>query len=354
MILGVPTGFRQISRLYKFLTLDSTEGFLDRSRSQRVPQGQSAKAPGRGASSTPSRHCDRSNVKRKRPSLIAYLLPKTGLSGSSRGTLGKGRPESMSLEIEVRKHWDIRARRLGQRPSATGWGGHLRRIEAREILRAVPSAGAILDAGCGNAYVLNQLVRSLGESRLIGLDLSREMLSLARERLKGSVELVEASVTFLPFRSGSLQCLYSIRTMIFVPRGKRDAAIGEAMRVLKSAGLLVLIECTVEGIRNLNRLRCRLGIPGLLEHPQYFFEQEELEAALRKSGSEILRRIHFPMMSIMEKVFYPKVARIRGSARLFSVIYRLTYPVDRVLCRHFPTLGYDVVYIVRMHEEQPV
>jgi len=253
----------------------------------------------------------------------------------------------MTVETDVREHWDRRALRLGQRPSATGWGGHLRRIEAREILRAVPSVGRILDVGCGNAYILNQLVRPLGERRLIGLDLSSEMLRLARDRLRGSADLVEASATLLPFRSSSLECLYSIRTIIFIPKSTRDVAIGEATRVLKSAGLLALIECTVEGIRNLNGLRRRLGIPDLSENPRYFFEQERLEAALRKTGSHILGRTHFPITSILEKVFYPKIAWIRGSAKLFSLIYRLTYPVDRIVCRHFPIIGFDVVYVAR-------
>lgn len=252
------------------------------------------------------------------------------------------------METEVREHWDRRARRLGERPSATGWGGHLRRIEVREILRSVPSAGAILDVGCGNGYVLDQLVNTFGERRLVGIDLSHEMLGLARDRLKGTVDLVEATAALLPFRSASLECLYSVRTLIFVPKGKRDVAIRESMRVLKPEGLLVLVECTIEGIRNLNGLRRRFGVPDLLEHPRYFFEQERLETALRKAGSRMLRRTHFPMVSILEKVFYAKVAWIRGSARLFSFVYRAAYPVDRILCRYFPTLGFDVVYVVRV------
>lgn len=255
------------------------------------------------------------------------------------------------MEREIRKLWDKRAEKFGEHPWATGWGGHLREIEVSEVRRTIPKEGNILDLGCGNGYVLEQII-SHGRN-LAGIDLSPRMTRVAKRRLREDSEVVEGNVVFLPFKDKCFDYVYSIRTLInVVPKEKQEKAIEEAVRVLKVGGFLMLIECSKEGIKNINKLRRLFSIPELqIWRNHLFFDKRRIETALKQNHVRILRKTHYPIIAVLEKVFYQKVRRIRGATRLFSVLYTLVYPMDRTLCRFFPIMGHNMLYIGQKRKE---
>jgi len=248
------------------------------------------------------------------------------------------------MRRNVIRHWDERARKFGEYPKATGWGGHLRWVEKRQIMKYAPKKGLILDLGCGNGYVLGYL---FGEGKfLVGLDLSAEMVKMAKERLGGSSEIIRGDAAQLPFKNECFEYIYSIRTLVnMISAGNQSRAMKELARVLKRGRRLVLIECLVEGINNLNRLRNDLGIPHLkIEWYNRFFKEEEMRSMLRENQLTVIRTMWLPIISVLEKVVFPKFRRIRGATRLFQALYYLSYLADRELYRFFPLLGYDFVF----------
>jgi len=181
---------------------------------------------------------------------------------------------------------------------------------------------------------------------LVGVDLSREMARLAKGRLGRGAEVIVADAAHLPFRDEVFNYVYSIRTLIFVPRGEKGRAIREMVRVLKPGCPLTLIECCVEGVENLNRLRRKLKIHNRIPaHRHLFFNVPDLEGEVRRSHIKISGRIYFPIISILEKVFYPRVSHVRGATRLLSTLCSIIYYADRHLCGLFPVLGHDLVYV---------
>jgi ubiquinone/menaquinone biosynthesis C-methylase UbiE len=105
---------------------------------------------------------------------------------------------------------------------------------ALEGLRA-PSL--ILDAGCGPAQV-SALVRSLGH-RAVGLDLTPEMLTLARQR-QAADAFVCADLRFLPLAAASFDavvCRYSLHNL---PRPLIPLALAELRRTLRADGRLLI------------------------------------------------------------------------------------------------------------------
>lgn len=108
------------------------------------------------------------------------------------------------------------------------------------------TGGKVLDLCCGTGMITADLAEKVGPSgNVTGIDISGEMLAIARERLDGRglmerVKLVQGDVTELPFPDESFECVtigYGLRN---VPDPKR--VLREVWRVLKPGGGLMAIE----------------------------------------------------------------------------------------------------------------
>ena len=115
-----------------------------------------------------------------------------------------------------------------------------RRRLVDEALR--PREGeAMLDAGCGPGFHLQELAAAVGPSgQVAGIDSSEQMIELARRRCAGisDVELHAASVTSMPFAEGSFDAAISVQVLEFV--ADVDAALTELHRVLRPGGRVVV------------------------------------------------------------------------------------------------------------------
>lgn len=118
-----------------------------------------------------------------------------------------------------------------------GYHAFIDELESELIRRHLPHelAGAeglsILEAGCGTGLLLDRLRPHVG--RAVGVDLSRGMLKKARER---QLEIVQGSVTALPFADASFDLTYSFKVLAHVEQ--IELALSEMTRVLKPGGVL--------------------------------------------------------------------------------------------------------------------
>jgi SAM-dependent methyltransferase len=115
----------------------------------------------------------------------------------------------------------------------------------RTLALASPRPGErVLDVACGSGVVTRQAARLVGPSgRVIGLDLSPEMLAVARS-LDGSkggaaIEWREGSADSLPFPDGGFDVVTCQLGLMFFP--DRVAALREMRRVLAPDGRLALM-----------------------------------------------------------------------------------------------------------------
>jgi SAM-dependent methyltransferase len=106
----------------------------------------------------------------------------------------------------------------------------------------VGSGGLVADLGCGPARH-GQVLAGLG-LRVVGLDLSAGMLSVARARLP---HLVQADLRRLPLHSEALDGVWSAAALLHVPRSDAPAVVGEYRRVLRAGGTLGLVTAAGEG-----------------------------------------------------------------------------------------------------------
>ena len=152
--------------------------------------------------------------------------------------------------IQIRDNFDAIAPRydLTNRVISLGIDLHWRRVAVRQ-LREAPAGGVALDLACGTCDMALEVLRQRRAVRVVGADLSRVMLGLARKKLDqrlgrrggdGAVDLVNAPAEALPFRDGSFDAV----TIAFGLRNVPDyrAGLAEMLRVLRPGGRACILE----------------------------------------------------------------------------------------------------------------
>jgi SAM-dependent methyltransferase len=108
---------------------------------------------------------------------------------------------------------------------------------------ALAPTDRVLDVGCGPGRTVERAALAASRGRVVGLDLSDEMLRLATRRCRhlidaGRVELRRGDAGALPYAAGSFDKVLSVHTIYFW--SDPSAVVGEIHRVLVPGGRLVL------------------------------------------------------------------------------------------------------------------
>ena len=107
----------------------------------------------------------------------------------------------------------------------------------------------VLDVGCGTgllSYDMATLVDTSG--RVVGVDLSADMLKLARQRCSDlpQVELKQSGAEDLPQEDASFDAVTCIQVLLYV--ADVETALAEMYRVLKPGGRIAIIETEWRGM----------------------------------------------------------------------------------------------------------
>jgi ubiquinone/menaquinone biosynthesis C-methylase UbiE len=128
--------------------------------------------------------------------------------------------------------YDRRARRM--------LGGLYRRVAA-EVAAAASVGATVLDIGTGPGELLNRLAARRPDLALTGLDLSPEMLAIARRSAASpSIGFEVADVAALPRPDDSADVIVSTLSAHEWPQPERAAA--ELARVLRPGGRLLIYD----------------------------------------------------------------------------------------------------------------
>jgi ubiquinone/menaquinone biosynthesis C-methylase UbiE len=124
--------------------------------------------------------------------------------------------------------------------------------EAYQSLRAffiakippVPAGGWVLDVGCGEGSLSREIAETLGpDGKVIGLDISADLLELARETTsRSNVEYVKRTATALEFDDELFDIVLSCNALKFLTPLDLSKAMSEMIRVLKPGGTLLIAD----------------------------------------------------------------------------------------------------------------
>lgn len=115
-------------------------------------------------------------------------------------------------------------------------------LEREVLARFLFPHTRILDLGCGTGANLERLLRlNLPFAEYIGMDLTEEMLGIARRKAQGltNVKFFQGDIHNLPFTEEEFDLVIS--TWAFEHLAQPERAAREAVRVLKREGRVVLL-----------------------------------------------------------------------------------------------------------------
>jgi ubiquinone/menaquinone biosynthesis C-methylase UbiE len=111
-------------------------------------------------------------------------------------------------------------------------------------LRDVPYE-ALLDVGCGTGFLIDLLAKQR-PARYTGLDLSPEMIRMAKGKRIEGAQFVVGTADRLPFPDGGFDIVTCSQSFHHYPYPEK--AMAEALRVLKPGGLYILSDTGIGGI----------------------------------------------------------------------------------------------------------
>jgi arsenite methyltransferase len=105
----------------------------------------------------------------------------------------------------------------------------------------IPSDAKVLDVGCGSGWASRLMARQAGEGRVVGIDVSDEMVRLARDESSDypNTEFHVASAEKLPFDDAEFTHAFSMESLYYYT--DIPTALAEIRRVLKPGGAFVVV-----------------------------------------------------------------------------------------------------------------
>ncbi|MCL2673418.1 MAG: methyltransferase domain-containing protein [Alphaproteobacteria bacterium] len=201
---------------------------------------------------------------------------------------------------------------------------------AGSMSRSSSDPFTVIDAGCGNGYYTSGLKSWLekagygGAFSMLGYDISKEAILMAAKRFNGIAWAVATSKR-IPVQEGSVDALVSIFSY---------PVFGEFRRVLKPAGMLVLVQ---PGPNHLIELKQRIYSapkikPGLQNnHGGLFMESDEIHISRRIAG--LTRRNMADLVNMTPHAFMGSRQKIEefldnpGDSITADIFIRVLHPV---------------------------
>jgi ubiquinone/menaquinone biosynthesis C-methylase UbiE len=167
----------------------------------------------------------------------------------------------MSKDVsEIKAYWDSQAKEFGADARATLADRRLRKLEILTAIKYIRrlNPNIVFDVGCGNGYSTLQFADRFPEIRFVGIDYSEEMIRIARQqKQRPNCEFRVGDVlkpeTLPP---GTVDLILTQRCIQNLPDYPTQKTAIENLRArLAKGGNLLLMECSKEGVAQINRVR---------------------------------------------------------------------------------------------------
>ena len=137
----------------------------------------------------------------------------------------------------------------------------------------------LIDLGCGTGRLLDFVKQVWPRLPVLGLDLSDAYIRHARNHLKrwSDVDLIVANAEAIPAQDNSCDAVTSVFMLHELPTEVRRTVIGEAARVLKPGGRLILVDSL--------QLGDEPAYDGMLDRFPHFYHEPYYHSYIREDFS---------------------------------------------------------------------
>lgn len=212
----------------------------------------------------------------------------------------------------IRKFWDDRAKEFGEDWRATLGDEYLRLLEIKTMTKLIKKfkPKRVLDVGCGNGYSTKIFASKFPSINFIGIDYSPEMVFQAKKKPVNNCDFFEGDVLYMEtLPAGEFDFIFTQRCLQNIPDyGKQTIAINNLLIKSSTDGILLLMECSKDGVERLNNFRMKIGQPPIdnIEpwHNNFFLDED----LIRDFGAKVL---HFTSTYMfLSKIIHPSLTRI--------------------------------------------
>lgn len=164
----------------------------------------------------------------------------------------------------------------------------------KKIVEESGPSARILDVGCGNG----RLASALKHSQYIGIDNSRKLLKLAREK-NPTFSFKYGDILKIPFQNHSFEIVFAVAVLHHVPsRALQLTALKELKRVTKLGGKVII---TVWNLwqpkyekyidRKTHESFIPWGVYKKTERYYHAFTAQEIEELIKRAGFNVLKKV---------------------------------------------------------------
>lgn len=123
------------------------------------------------------------------------------------------------------------------------FGGEKRFRRKFVVTAGLKDTDQVLDICCGTGSTTAIIAEEVNQGKIIGVDLSPDMLAVARNKVPAQwVGFERASVDALPFGDNSFDAVFCSYGLHEIPREIRAGALKEVFRVLKPGGKFLTVD----------------------------------------------------------------------------------------------------------------
>lgn len=166
---------------------------------------------------------------------------------------------------EIKKFWDDRATQYGEDWRATLGEKYLRLLEIKTMSKLIKAYKPrnVLDVGCGNGYSTKIYATKFPDINFIGMDYSEKMIQEAHKRPVKNCKFFTGDVldsNSIPEAKGKFDLIITQRCIQNLSDYNRQRiAINNLLAKKSPKGTLLLMECSKDGVAQLNRVRQKFG-----------------------------------------------------------------------------------------------
>ena len=174
---------------------------------------------------------------------------------------------------------------------------HLPIVEPTLALMNVQPADRILDVGCGSGWLARRLARLAPEGRVVGADVSDEMVQRAQRASAGwtNLEFLVAGVDHIAWKSGFFSKVISVESAYYWP--SPSSGLREIFRVLEPRGSVWILINYYRDNPHCHQWGAHYTIP------THLLWAEEWSSLIREAGFSLVHHVRVPDTSPTPPVY---------------------------------------------------